>query len=191
MGAHDEVFEEGAGVGGSRAESKIEEGAVRRGGRPYKGTSFRVDVRNIFFYYGFQFAAHDVGGKTGSQQTSINRGHFLFVDLFFCIGAAVGAEFAFDALADHCALVVGLCGFFQRGFDVFVWDAAGAEVAGYAEFSLFAGFGALAGELLGVASVVHQAIFFQARHDDLNEEFVVAAAFEFFLHFMDGVGAAH
>jgi len=154
--------------------------------RSYKGTLFWVNVGNVFFYYGFQFAADDVGGKSSAQQASINGGHFLFVDF-----ATVGAEFAFDALADHSALVGGFGGFFQRGFDVPVGDSASAEVAGHAEFSLLARFGALAGELLGVAGVVYQAIFFQACHDHLNEELVVAAAFEFFLHLVDGVGALH
>ncbi len=48
-----------------------------------------------------------------------------------------------------------------------VGDAAGAEFAGYAVFALVADFGALAGELFGVASIVDQAVLLQAGDDFL------------------------
>jgi len=85
--------------------------------------------------------------------------------------------------------VVG--GGFDGGLDVGVGDAAGAEVARDAKFTLAADFGALAGELLSVAGVVELAVFFHAGHDDLGEELVGGAAIEQALHFFDGMRAAH
>src|SRR5206468_4014735 len=58
-------------------------------------------------------------------------------------------------------------------------------------FSLLAGFGALAGKLFGVPRVVHQAVFFQARHHYLHQQLVVAAALQLLLHFVDGVRPPH
>jgi len=72
-----------------------------------------------------------------------------------------------------------------------IGDAAGAKVAGDAEFALFADFGVSAGELPGVAGIVELAGFFQAREDNLGQEFRIGAAEEFGFHFVDGVSAAH
>ena len=72
-----------------------------------------------------------------------------------------------------------------------VRDAAGAQFSGDAEFALLADFGALAGELFGVAGVVNHALAFEAVEDGLDHGFVVAAALEGFFHFVDGMGAAH
>ena len=94
-------------------------------------------------------------------------------------------------MADGEALRFVVGGGLDGGLDVGVGDAAGAEVAGDAKFSLAADFGALAGELLGVASVVELAVFLHAGHDDLGEEFVGGAAVEEALHFFDGMRAAH
>ena len=100
-------------------------------------------------------------------------------------------EFALDAQADGGALGVIVAGFVERGVDVAVGDAAGAEVSGDAVFALAANFGALANELFGVAVVVDHAVFFEAGHDYLCEELVVGATGEEFFHFGDGVRAAH
>ena len=105
--------------------------------------------------------------------------------------AAGDSEFAVDAVADGFALgfVVGRgC---DGGLDVGVGNAAGAEVARDAKFSLATNFGALASKLLGVAGVVELAVFFHTGEDDLGEEFVGGAAVEEFLHFLNGVWAAH
>src|SRR6266404_3999058 len=72
-----------------------------------------------------------------------------------------------------------------------VLDAAGAEFAGYAVLALVADFGALAGELFGVAGVVDQAALFQAGDYFLDEVFIGGAADEGLFHFGDGMGAAH
>ena len=65
-------------------------------------------------------------------------------------------------MADGGALGGFVGGLFDGGLDLGVGDAAGAEVAGDAEFALAADLGALAGELFGVAVVVEVAVFFQA-----------------------------
>lgn len=93
------------------------------------------------------------------------------------------------AYGEALGFVVGVG--FDGGLNVGVGDAAGAEIARDAEFSLAADFGALAGELLGVARVVELAVFFHAGHDDLGEKFVGGATVEEALHFFYGVRAAH
>ncbi len=72
-----------------------------------------------------------------------------------------------------------------------IGDAAGAEVSGDAELALFTNFGVSAGELPGVAGIVELAGFFEARENDLGEEFGVGTTEELGFHFVDGVGAAH
>src|SRR6266403_148882 len=57
--------------------------------------------------------------------------------------------------------------------------------------SLLAGFGALAGELLGVTRVIDLAIFLQARQHKLNKEFVVAPPLQFLLHFVHRMRPPH
>ena len=83
-----------------------------------------------------------------------------------------------------------LRGLFEGGFDVAVGEASGAQVAGDTEFSLFAGFGAVAGELFGVTGVVDVAILLEARHNVFDERGVFAAALKGLLHFVDGMRAA-
>jgi len=100
-------------------------------------------------------------------------------------------EFAFDALADDGGFVVGLGGFSEGVVNVAIGNAAGAKVAGDAELALFADFGMSAGELPGVAGIVELAGFFEARENDLGEEFAIGAAEELGFHFVDGVSAAH
>jgi len=116
--------------------------------------------------------------------------HFSWADAC-SVGAAGCAEFAFDALADESGFVGLLRGFFEGYFDVAVGDPAGAKVAGDAEFSLFAGFRAVASELLGVAGVINITSAFEACQDVFDERGVFAAALEGALHFVDGVRAAH
>ena len=72
-----------------------------------------------------------------------------------------------------------------------IGDAAGAKVAGDAKLALFADFGVSAGELPGVAGIVELAGFFEARENDLGEEFRIGAAEEFGFHFVHGVRASH
>ena len=94
-------------------------------------------------------------------------------------------------MADGGAFGCFVRGVFDGGLDVGVGDAAGAEVAGDAEFALAADFGALAGELFSVAVIVEGAVFLEAGEDYLGEEVAAGAALEEFLHFVDGVRAAH
>jgi hypothetical protein len=56
---------------------------------------------------------------------------------------------------------------------------------------LLADFRASAGELFGVAGIVELTGFFEAREDDLGEEFAIGPAEKLGLHFVDGVGTAH
>ena len=72
-----------------------------------------------------------------------------------------------------------------------IGDATGAKVTRDTELALLADFGVSAGELPGVARIVELAGFFEARENDLGEEFRIGAAEEFGFHFVDGVGAAH
>ena len=143
-------------------------------------------LRDFFARQGFELAADDVGGKAGAEEAAVHRGDFVFGNL-----AAEGAEFAFEALADDGGFVGIFGGLGEGGFDVAVGDAAGAEVAGDAEFALAADLGALAGELFGVAVVVEAAVFLQAGQDYLGEEVAAGSAFEEFLHFVYGMRAAH
>ena len=124
-------------------------------------------MREFFGGDGFEFAADGVGGEAGGEEAAVEAGDFAVGDF-----AARESEFAFDAVADGEALrfVVGVG--VDGGLDVGVGNAAGAEIARDAEFSLAADFGTLAGELLRVASVVELAVFLHARHHDLREKFM-------------------
>jgi len=161
--------------------------------------SWRRGFAELFLFFGGRFgfgdfgagegvelAADDVGGEAGAEQAAIEGGDFVVGDF-----AAGEAEFAFDALADERGFVVFLGVFVECSFDVFIGDAAGAEVAGDAEATLAADFGALAGELFGVAGVVDQAFAFEAFEDVFDELVVVGAMGEGLLHFVDGMSAAH
>jgi len=146
----------------------------------------RVDFGEFFAGDGFEFAADEVRGEAGAEEAAVEGGEFFFADFAF-----ERAKFALDALADDGGSVGFVGGFRQGGLDMFIGDAAGAEIAGYAELALFADFGALAGELFGVAGVVELAGFSEAGQNDLCEEFARGAALKFFLHLLLGVGAAH
>jgi len=117
----------------------------------------RVDFGEFFAGDGFDFAADKVGGEAGAEEAAVEGGEFLIA--YF---ATEGTEFALDALTDDGGFVGFGGGFGEGGLDVLVGYAAGAEVAGDAEFALFADFGALAGELFGVTGVVDLAIFAEA-----------------------------
>jgi len=145
-----------------------------------------IDFGDVFAGERAKFAANDVGGKAGTEQTAVEGSDLVLADF-----ASGSAELAFDALTDERGFVGGLGDFVEGGFDVAVGDTAGAEVAGDAEPALFADFGALAGELFGVTGVVDVAGGLEAVHHFFDEGFVVAAALESLLHFMDGMGAAH
>lgn len=138
-----------------------------------------------------KFAADEVGGKSGAEERTVERGDFLVVDLFSRRETAIGFEFAFDALANHGGGIGLRGGFFESGIDLRVGDAAGAQFAGDAELALLAGLGAIAGELPGVGLVVEAAGFLEAGENDADQEIVASVAGEFLLHFLHGMGAAH
>jgi hypothetical protein len=77
------------------------------------------NFRKVFAGRGAEFAADDVGGEAGAEKAAVDGGHFLFVDF-----AAVGAEFAFDALAHHGGFIGGFGSFLQCSLNVPVRDAA-------------------------------------------------------------------
>jgi hypothetical protein len=147
---------------------------------------FVFDVGDFFGGDGFELFADGVGGETGGEEAAVEAGDFLVGD--FATGES---EFAFDAVADGEALGFFVGVGFDGGLDIRVGDAAGAKVARDAKFPLAADLGALARELLGVASVVELAVFLHAGHDDLSEEFVRGAAVEEALHLLHGMRTAH
>ena len=121
--------------------------------------------RQLFAGEGFEFAADDVGREAGGEKRAVDRGEFLVGDFAF-----ERTEFAFDALADDGGFIVGFGGFGESGADVAIRNAASAKIAGNAEFSLFADFGTLAGELFRVTRVVKLAGLLEASEDDLREK---------------------
>jgi hypothetical protein len=148
----------------------------------------RIEFRVGEFFVGeaVEFFADDVGREAGGEEGAVKGGDFLFAEF-----AAGEAKFSFDAVTHYSGGIGFFSGILQSFFNVFVGDAAGAEIAGDAELPLFAGFGAHAGELLGVAGVVKEVIGFQTLDYGFDDFFVLAAAGEGFLHFVDGMGAAH
>jgi hypothetical protein len=145
-----------------------------------------VYVGEVFAGEGFEFAADDVGGKTGAEQAAVEGSQFAVVDF-----TAEGTQLALDALSDDGGLVGVLGGFFEGGFDVAVGNATGAEVACHTKLALFSSLGALPGELLGVACVIDVAVLLETGDDFLDEVFVGGATDEGFFHFGDGMRAAH
>jgi hypothetical protein len=141
---------------------------------------------NVFVGEGLEFAADDVGGKAGAEEAAVHGSELAVVDF-----AAEGAQLAFETLADQGGFVGLRSGFGEGGLNVAIGNTAGAEIAGDAEFALAANFGALAGELFGVALVVNEAVLFEELEDEFDEFVVVRAASEMLLHFVDGIGAAH
>src|SRR6266705_4545124 len=125
---------------------------------------------DVFFGYGAEFAADEVGGEAGAEEGAVERGDFAVVNF-----AAEKLHLPFDALADERSFVRFLGYFVQGGFDVAIRDAAGAEVAGDAEFALLARFGALPRELLGIAGVVNQTRALQSLDYLFHQRFVFRA----------------
>ena len=72
-------------------------------------------------------------------------------------------KMALEAGADGCGFVSLREDGVERGFDVAIGNAAGAELAGNAEAPLAARVGVLAGVIEGVAGVVEIVLFAQAR----------------------------
>lgn len=149
-----------------------------------------------------EFMADDVGGETGAKEATVEGRELSFVEVgalpahlkvaaTVASGAAEGAQLALDALADDGGFVGVLGSLFEGGFDVAVRDAAGAEVACHTKLALLSSFGALAGELLGVAGVVDVAVLFKASDHFLDEVLVGSAADEGLFHFGHGMSAAH
>jgi len=150
-----------------------------------------VDFRNVFAGEALEFAADEIGREACAEERPIKRGDFLVIHLFFRGRAAIGFEFAFDALADHGGGIVVRRGLFESGINLRVGNAAGAQFAGDAELALLAGFGAVTGELPGVDFVVEAAGFLEAGEDDANQEIVARVAGQLFPHFLHGMSAAH
>src|SRR5258708_35509350 len=84
-------------------------------------------VGHVFAGNGFEFAADDVGGETRAEEAAVEGSELSIIDLLYCIGAAIGAQLAFDALPDDGGLVGVPGSFFEGGFDVAVRGAAGGE----------------------------------------------------------------
>jgi len=135
---------------------------------------------------GFQLAANYVGRESGCEERAIDGSKFLVGHI-----SAERTQLAFDALADDGGFIRGVSGFGNGFVDVAIGDPAGAKVSSDAVFALFADFGACARKLFGVARVVEFAAFLETGEDDLCEEFAIGAAKKLFLHFVDGMGAAH
>jgi len=132
-----------------------------------------------------EFGADYIGGKAGREQAAIEGGEFAPVER-----AAEAGEAALEAGADEG----GFVGFgedgVERGFDVGVGDAAGAEFAGDAEAAAV-GMDAAAGEVEGVADVIEIVELAKARDDGGDEFYIFGAAFEIGAHVVERVGAAH
>ena len=133
-----------------------------------------------------ELGADDVGGEAGGEKGAVERGEFFFVER-----AARLRELALQARADER----GFVGFgengIERGFDVAVRDAADAELAGDAETSLAAGLRVAAGIVESEFSIVEIILLSEACYDRSDEIFLLGAALEILLHFMNGVRAAH
>ena len=133
-----------------------------------------------------ELVADYVGGKAGAEEAAVDRGALLFVK------RTVGlAEAALDA-GTHERGFIGFGEYsFQRRFDVPVRDAAGAEFARDAEFSLATLLRVDAGVVAGVARVVEVLHFLQFLQDGFDVFFIFGAAFEICAHFVDRVRTSH
>lgn len=132
-------------------------------------------------------SADDVGGKAGAKEAAVERGGLFFVER----PAAEAPQLALDAgFYERGFVRFGENGG-ERGFNVTVRHAAGAEFAGDAEFSLMAILRMSAGEVAGVASVIEIIQFAQFLQDGVGVVFVFGTQGEIFLHFVHGMGAAH
>jgi len=156
-----------------------------------RGSVRRFDFGDFFGGEGFEFAADGVGGEAGAEQRTVERGDFLGVDFAALFAAGEEFEFALQARADGGAFRFRVGGVGDGCVDVAVRDAAGAQIAGDAEFALAADFRALAHKLFGVSRVVQLAVFPEPRHDDLDQQLVVCTPRQHFFHFVHGVRAPH
>src|SRR2546425_3283084 len=130
------------------------------------------ELGEVFFGGGAEFAADDVGGEAGAEQAAIDGGELAVVNRLVRMGAAKRFQFAVNALADHLTFVFFLKNFLKSRFDVAVGNAAAAEVAGDAEFSLAAGFGGGTGELAGATGILARAPFFSAGAEPAHPRLV-------------------
>src|SRR6266700_6147023 len=85
---------------------------------------FELYVWEVFLYDGLQFAPDHVGRESRTQQAAVQGRHFSVVNL-----ATVGAELAFDALADHRALIGLPRCFFHGRIDMPVGNSPRAQVS--------------------------------------------------------------
>ena len=103
---------------------------------------------------GAKFGADEVGGKAGAKKTAVEGRDFALVER-----AAAPFQVARETLADERGFVgVGKDGV-ERGVDMLVGNATGAEFAGDAEASLAAGVRVLAGVVEGILRVVEIRLF--------------------------------
>lgn len=134
-----------------------------------------------------QLSADDVGGKAGAEEAAVERGRLFFVER----PAAEAPQLALDAgFYERGFVRFGENGG-ERGFDVAVRNAADAEFAGDAKFSLMAILRMSAGEVAGVAGIVEIIQFAQFLQDGVGVVFFFGAQSEIFLHLVHGMCAAH
>src|SRR5579864_3650661 len=101
--------------------------------RPLRFGQLGFDIGNIFTGHSMEFTADEVSGEAKAEERTKQGSDLAVIDL-----APKEFQFALDALADNGSFVGVLGGFFERGFDVLVWNASGAEFAGHAVLALFA-----------------------------------------------------
>ena len=156
------------------------------------GSSVGGDFGEIFHFDfqclrgGAELGADNVGGKTGAQQIAVERGAFLFVERRTEL-----AQAALDARVHQC----GLVGFREDGFErcvnVLVLNAADAQFACDAEFSLPPMLRVDASIVPRVSRVVEVLHFFQPLYHFANVLLMFGAAREICAHFVHGIRAAH
>jgi hypothetical protein len=133
-----------------------------------------------------EFGADDIGGEAGAKKRAVEGSELALIER-----AADMREAALEARADERGFVrFGEDGV-ERGFDVAVGNAAGAQFARDAKTPLAARLRVRASVVEGVAGVVEIVVLAQPGDDGRNEFGIFGAAAEVFAHFMDGVRAAH
>jgi hypothetical protein len=134
------------------------------------------------FCGGAEFGANYVGGKAGAEEIAIEGRASFFVKRTFDL-----AQAAFEARTDkRCFVRFGENGF-ERGFDVAVREAAGAEFADDSEFALVTVLRMDARIVAGVTRVVEVLELFQLLDHFADVVFVFGAAGEVFAHFVYGI----
>jgi hypothetical protein len=149
------------------------------------------DVGHFSVRQVMEFAADGIGGEASAKEGTVERSDFLVVDFTPLFAAGEQFELALQARTNGGAFGLRIGSVGDGGVDVVVGNAAGAQIAGDAEFAVPADFRALAHKLFGVPRIVKLAVFFKARHHDLDQEFIVSSPRQHLLHFMHGVSPPH